>query len=669
MKIIVCLLFMAIPHINAQVDWRFGFEWNEGTLLGWDDPNLEVLLSTLQKLDTHGGFNVNSHSSWARMQPDSSTAINWMHNDAIVKLFQRYDFSLTWYITCDAPWAFPNKPQCRPDTLQTPFGTVLFYRNCAPESEFEPYWINYVNAIVERYDGDGIGDMPGLEKPIQFYILPGEIKFGISGTGDEEKGPFWYDTIDGLLRLHRITYKAVYDADPSGQSKVVSSGAVFWDLFADFADYPNFDPKDSQSKIQRRLRGENYRSSTYTAGWDSVKKMLDSFGDDTDGIECDYIGWHPHFDWRVIDQEFALIRHHVGDKPIYVDDMWTNIFSSGYYFGASIPGGAQFHAQPWPPADTKWISAIYGDFPNELFKTNDPFHELYLGLLNQDPVITAWYYANGARNLVKSFASAFGEGAEHASFSGTNDVPEMRNWRWGNIGWINLTDTRKVNYLPKPQYYAYKLLIDKLNDFTSVKEISVSVDPRTRVYRFERPSGPVYVMWSETGEPPPNLDYSIATGETVSFPVESDSLLLTRIITDTKNTIPDIETIAAHDEQMTIQLGYEPVFLEPILSVGVKNPDHSLPDDFSLKQNYPNPFNPNTIIEYKLSRACHVRLCIYDLLGQHVKSLVDRRQNVGHYQILWNGTNDQNHPVATGEYVCRMKADNVVKMIKVLCVR
>ena len=658
---ILLLVFCGYCTVNSseQPDWRFGFEWNEGSLLGWEDPKLEALLSRLQELGTGGAINVNSHSSWARMQPAPSSAIDWLNNDTIVQLFQRFDLGLTWYITPDAPWAFPNKPECQPDTVETPFGDVLFYHNCAPASEFEPHWTRYVKSIVERYDGDGIDDMPGLERPIRFYIMPGEIKFGISGSGDKEKGPFWYDSIDALLRLHRLTFDAVHEADANGAA-LVSSGAVFWDLYADFPDYPEFDPQDEQSTLQKRLRGDNYKGSLYTAGRDSIKKMLAGFGDDSDGVACDYIGWHPHFSWRVIDQEFALIRHYT-DLPIYVDDMWSNIFSSGYYFGAAVPGGAQFQAQPYPPANTNWITQIYGDFPNSLFTSKDPFHELYQGLLNRDSLVTAWYYANGARNVVKSFVSAFGEGAECASFSGTNDVPEMRNWRWGNIGWINLLDTRAVDYARKPQYHTCKLLIDKLHNFTSVKEIPVSSDPRTRVYRFERPRGPVYVLWSDTGPVPPDRDYRIATGDTIFLQVESDSLSLTRIITGEQSTA-ETQILAAPGKQFSCQLGFEPFFLEPKIPTRIGNNAQSAAQ-MSLLQNHPNPFNGSTTISYRVHQPGHVKLTVYNLQGKLIQTLVDAEHSSGWFDIAFNSA------LASGVYFYRIQIKNDIQVNKMTQVK
>jgi hypothetical protein len=544
---LMAAVLAAVLSANAQVEWRFGFEYNE--IGNWNEPHHDQLLATLENICTSGGINVNGVGSWAAMQSSPTAAIDFSTTDAIVNLFQRHGFSLTWYLRSDAPWAFPNK--------QVPFAGTA-----APDPAFEEHWKQYVKTIVERYDGDGIDDMPGLMIPIQFYIMIGEVRFGMTGQGDKENGPFWFDTIDNLLRLHRLTYQAVSEADPTGYSKVVSSGGVLWDLFADFPDYPEFDPTDPNSTIRKRLSGDNFGGGIYTAGWDSLKKMLDSFGNDADGIECDYIGWHPHFSWRVIDQEFKFIHAHAGNKPIYVDDMWTNLSARGYLVPLpGIPGGAQFNAPANPFAGTDWVSRINGDFPNSLFTTIDPYAELFQKLRNGDQAVMVWYYASGARRLVKGFVSAFGEGAERASFSGTNDLNLFRGTQ---LGWINLTGTRDENYFQKPQYHTYKLLVEKLQNFTEVTEISVSADPRTRIYKFTRPRGPVYVMWSEAGGPPPNLEYSVPTGETVTFAVDSDTLILTHVITAMNQTEPKVEALAFPNRQVTLQLGYDPLILEEI---------------------------------------------------------------------------------------------------------
>ena len=86
-----------------------------------------------------------------------------------------------------------------------------------------------------------------------------------------------------------------------------------------------------------------------------------------------------------------------------------------------------------------------------------------------------------------------------------------------------------------------------------------------------------------------------------------------------------------------------------------------LPTSFALQQNYPNPFNPITTIEFSLgvasdgSLAQHVRLDIFNILGQRVKTLLDKKFTSGQYQVDWDATNGAGRQVATGIYLYRLR--------------
>jgi hypothetical protein len=81
-----------------------------------------------------------------------------------------------------------------------------------------------------------------------------------------------------------------------------------------------------------------------------------------------------------------------------------------------------------------------------------------------------------------------------------------------------------------------------------------------------------------------------------------------------------------------------------------------LPAVFALSQNFPNPFNPATTINYDLPEASNVRVTIYNILGQAVKTLVDESRLAGYYSVQWNGTGDDNRSVASGMYLYRIEA-------------
>ena len=80
----------------------------------------------------------------------------------------------------------------------------------------------------------------------------------------------------------------------------------------------------------------------------------------------------------------------------------------------------------------------------------------------------------------------------------------------------------------------------------------------------------------------------------------------------------------------------------------------ALPDGFALGQNYPNPFNPSTIIPYHLSASSHVRLEVFNLLGQRLATLVDAEQVAGAHTALWDATNAAGQAVSAGVYIYRL---------------
>ena len=82
----------------------------------------------------------------------------------------------------------------------------------------------------------------------------------------------------------------------------------------------------------------------------------------------------------------------------------------------------------------------------------------------------------------------------------------------------------------------------------------------------------------------------------------------------------------------------------------------ALPQTFALQQNYPNPFNPATQITYELPAAANVKLTVYNLLGEQVRTLVDERKLAGTFRGSWDGLNDRGLRTASGVYLYQMAA-------------
>ena len=80
------------------------------------------------------------------------------------------------------------------------------------------------------------------------------------------------------------------------------------------------------------------------------------------------------------------------------------------------------------------------------------------------------------------------------------------------------------------------------------------------------------------------------------------------------------------------------------------------PTDFALGQNYPNPFNPSTVIPYQLPASGHVRLEVFNVLGQRLATLVDEEQSAGAYTAPWDATDAAGRAVGAGVYIYRLSS-------------
>jgi hypothetical protein len=98
--------------------------------------------------------------------------------------------------------------------------------------------------------------------------------------------------------------------------------------------------------------------------------------------------------------------------------------------------------------------------------------------------------------------------------------------------------------------------------------------------------------------------------------------------------------------------------------VSVDEPvDSTVPTEFALSQNYPNPFNPSTNISFSIPTAENVELKIFNVLGEHVETLVSGTLAAGNYEATWNATN-----VASGLYFYRLDAGHSFAATKSLVV-
>ena len=97
--------------------------------------------------------------------------------------------------------------------------------------------------------------------------------------------------------------------------------------------------------------------------------------------------------------------------------------------------------------------------------------------------------------------------------------------------------------------------------------------------------------------------------------------------------------------------------------------DNVVIKNYKLNQNYPNPFNPTTQISFEMPERSIVRLEVYNILGQKVRTLVSNELNAGLHTCEWNGLNDAGQRLSAGVYVYQLKAGDFTQTKKMLLLK
>jgi hypothetical protein len=97
--------------------------------------------------------------------------------------------------------------------------------------------------------------------------------------------------------------------------------------------------------------------------------------------------------------------------------------------------------------------------------------------------------------------------------------------------------------------------------------------------------------------------------------------------------------------------------------------EENKPTAFLLSQNYPNPFNPVTNFKLSLPHASHVKMEIFNIVGQRVKTLLDEDMRAGVFVVDWDGKDERGVGVSSGVYFYRVVAGNFSDIKKMVLLR
>lgn len=113
-----------------------------------------------------------------------------------------------------------------------------------------------------------------------------------------------------------------------------------------------------------------------------------------------------------------------------------------------------------------------------------------------------------------------------------------------------------------------------------------------------------------------------------------------------------VNALSSDGQYLYAGMNSHSVWRRPLAEItDVRDVPGTIPVRFALEQNYPNPFNPATSIRYHVAEVRRVTVTVYDLLGREVARLVDREQQPGSYEAVWDAASN-----TSGIYYYRIEA-------------
>jgi hypothetical protein len=171
-------------------------------------------------------------------------------------------------------------------------------------------------------------------------------------------------------------------------------------------------------------------------------------------------------------------------------------------------------------------------------------------------------------------------------------------------------------------------------------------------------------LMDEVGKMLPPFGEAAVVVDTSQFPLDTYTPTVLRAAYN-YTFITDDGSMGMHNYKFAVNL--MKVTLDTLLNdptVSVESPLANVPKVFALDQNYPNPFNPTTKIHFDVPVTAHVKLVVYNSIGQPVATIVDEKLTARSYVKEWDASGH-----ASGLYFYVMRANDFVETKKMLLLK
>lgn len=502
----------ALPTPNASVATSPSSDADTPILIGTEYVIIEIprrvapLADMLAPLGLTAAKPLPENFTWGRMQRSPDAAIDFTRLDEFVKQFQSRDIDgLVLGLRSLSDWASKD--------VQVP-GFLFPLRGGIKEEYLDEYQA-WITAVVERYDADGVSDMPGLQAPLRYYEI------GVEFSSYEP------EPVDEYLNILQISYEAAHAAYPD----VLIAHVPF---------------------LTTPALNEIVESSQYPAIFDSLEDQTHSLADIRAVLD------HP--EW------FDVLNIHSLGHPYEIEAIVAWL---------TYETGTRGYAKPIMISDTgstpfiAWGPATECDRPaNQMGRLVPPATEAdrcrladyFTDLVNGDVSIVQWTREFIAQDTVKRVVVAAEQDIVLIDTAFTEDLLLLRlpiaQAGAGTAAWAGLVDFDLKQY--RPVYFALQQLIDKLGSYDRFTRIPFD-DDGLRLYEIDEDGRKSWIAWYDPATMV--LPGDAVPQATLQFDFEAPSVTIENLALAQSGAAS--LTAQATGGLITITLGPSPVFISP----------------------------------------------------------------------------------------------------------
>ena len=404
---------------------------------------------------TKAGWVNFARMSWAALEPRPPVRgvhrYRWKPLDRSVRLWQQYGFHIAISLRLAKGW-FAGPIRYRPELFSGRLGErALLHTDRLPADEYRDDYRAWIRALVERYDGDGQEDMPGLRYPVLHYQV-----------GNEYANPvFWTGTFEDYQVLLAETRRAARQACP--QVQIISQGIRWNDLFHDDPKAEHFEERFAA--FLRRLPNDAWRES-----WRKAREFTErtvALAGLYDILDAGGNGPHPtmsagYMQW--VRRELAKhgLTTTIWDLEARCEPRLVLNPVVGFHPELTVPGGQ--------------------GILQALKQKSNPLHQRAV----------AWYRAEQARILVKVFVTRFAAGFEKVFMGMASDWDRTPGAFSTPNPFLGLLDRKGK---PWPAFYALQLLVEKIDGFARADKMPAPEGVELYRFTFAARRPEIWVAW------------------------------------------------------------------------------------------------------------------------------------------------------------------------------